>query len=210
MQQKFIPGQRWISEAEPDLGLGLIESVEERQVRVLFTATGQTRNYAVRNAPLSRARFSADDRIQDADGNNLVVVDVEEHDGLLRYHCVDADEHPVDLPEQLLSDQLRLNRPQDKLLARRLDPDIWFTLRYQAWLQTAAQWASPVFGLRGPRIDLIPHQLYIAGDVAARAAPRVLLADEVGLGKTIEAGLILHRLLLTERVSRVLIVLPDA
>ena len=162
MQQKFIPGQRWVSEAEPDLGLGLVESADDRQVRILFAASGQTRNYASRNAPLSRVRFSADDRIQDADGLNLVVVEVDEQDGLLRYRCVDADERPVELAEQLLNDQLRLNRPQDKLLARRLDPDVWFTLRYQAWLQAAAQWRSPVFGLHGPRIDLIPHQLYIA------------------------------------------------
>ena len=71
-------------------------------------------------------------------------------------------------------------------------------------------WRSPVFGLQGPRIDLIPHQLYIAAEVARARAPRVLLADEVGLGKTIEAGLILHRLMLTERVQRVLVMLPDA
>ena len=44
----------------------------------------------------------------------------------------------------MLSDHLRLNRPQDKLLARRLDPDVWFTLRYQAWLQAAAHaWGVP-------------------------------------------------------------------
>jgi ATP-dependent helicase HepA len=66
-----------------------------------------------------------------------------------------------------------------------------------------------VLGLAGARIDLIPHQLYIAHEVAHRPAPRVLLADEVGLGKTIEACLILHQQLLTGRASRVLILLPD-
>lgn len=40
--------------------------------------------------------------------------------------------------------------------------------------------------------------------------PRVLLADEVGLGKTIEAGMILHYQLHTGRAKRVLIVVPDA
>jgi ATP-dependent helicase HepA len=210
VQDKFIPGQRWISDAEPDLGLGIVDSVDASQVRVLFAASEQTRNYAVRNAPLSRVRFAVDDTIQDGDGRNLVVSEVFEDGGTLRYRCVDADDDHVELPEQLLNDRLRLNRPQDKLLARRLDPDRWFTLRYQAWLQSAQLWRSPVYGLRGPRIDLIPHQLYIAAEVAARGAPRVLLADEVGLGKTIEAGLILHRLLLTGRVQRVLIVLPDA
>ena len=43
-----------------------------------------------------------------------------------------------------------------------------------------------------------------------RYAPRVLLADEVGLGKTIEAGLILHQQLLLERARRVLIVVPES
>src|SRR6185369_5149706 len=56
----------------------------------------------------------------------------------------------------------------------------------------------------------IPHQLYIASEVAGRLAPRVLLADEVGLGKTIEACLILHRLILTGRAERVLILVPDS
>lgn len=63
-------------------------------------------------------------------------------------------------------------------------------------------------GFLGGRIDLLPHQLSIAGDVASRHAPRVLLADEVGLGKTIEASLVLHRQLLGGRVGRALILVP--
>ena len=68
---------------------------------------------------------------------------------------------------------------------------------------------SAVRGFVGGRVDLIPHQLYIAREVAARLIPRVLLADEVGLGKTIEAGLILHRLHLTGRADRILILVPE-
>jgi ATP-dependent helicase HepA len=210
VQGNYVSGQRWVSDAEPDLGLGIVERVAESQVRVVFAASGETRNYAIRNAPLSRVRFVADDTIQDHDGHSLVVEEVIEDAGLMRYRCRDGDDQPVEIPEQLLNENLRLNRPQDKLLARRLDQDRWFTLRYQAWLQSATLWRSGVHGLRGPRIDLIPHQLYIAAEVSSRGAPRVLLADEVGLGKTIEAGLILHRLLLTGRVRRVLVVLPDA
>jgi ATP-dependent helicase HepA len=56
---------------------------------------------------------------------------------------------------------------------------------------------------------LIPHQLAIVAETAGRLHPRVLLADEVGLGKTIEACLILHRLHLTGRAGRVLILVPE-
>ncbi len=211
MPVQFVPGQRWLSEAEPDLGLGLVVEADARHVLLDFPAAAQKRNYAARNAPLSRVRFEAGDRIEDSAGQQLTVEAVDEHDGLLTYHGIapDADEVCV-VTEQELNDRMRLNRPQDRLLARRIDADIWFTLRYQSWLQTAGQWRSPLFGMQGPRIDLIPHQLFIATEVAGRAAPRVLLADEVGLGKTIEAGLILHRLVMTERVQRVLLVLPDA
>lgn len=62
----------------------------------------------------------------------------------------------------------------------------------------------------GGRIDIIPHQIYIAYEVSTRYAPRVLLSDQVGLGKTIEACLILHRLLASERISRVLILVPES
>jgi ATP-dependent helicase HepA len=56
---------------------------------------------------------------------------------------------------------------------------------------------------------LIPHQLYIAHEVGRRHAPRVLLADEVGLGKTIEAGMIIHQQVLAGRAERILIVVPE-
>jgi len=68
---------------------------------------------------------------------------------------------------------------------------------------------SAVRGFLGGRIELIPHQLFIAGEVTSRRAPRVLLADEVGLGKAIEACLIVHRLLETGRATRVLVVVPE-
>ncbi len=206
----FVPGQRWLSEAEPDLGLGTVIATDGRQVRLHFAASDETRNYAARSAPLSRVRFNAGDRVRDGAGQALQVVDVTTHEDLLTYHCEDDLGRAVTLIETALDDRLRLNRPQDKLLSQRIDADTWFRLRYQAWLQSAALWRSPVFGLQGPRVELIPHQLYIAAEVTSRTAPRVLLADEVGLGKTIEAGLILHRLVRTERVQRVLVVVPNA
>ena len=62
----------------------------------------------------------------------------------------------------------------------------------------------------GGRVRLFPHQLHVA-ELASRSDPvRWLLADEVGLGKTIEAALILNRLVHAGKVERCLVVAPDA
>ncbi|MGL5484262.1 MAG: RNA polymerase-associated protein RapA, partial [Aeromonas veronii] len=84
-----------------------------------------------------------------------------------------------------------------------------FTLRYEALINQHQRRRNPTRGLAGGRVSLIPHQLYIAHEVGHRYAPRVLLADEVGLGKTIEAGMIIHQQLLSGRAHRVLILLPE-
>jgi ATP-dependent helicase HepA len=205
----FLPGQRWLSETQGDLGLGQVIAVDERCVHVAFPATGETRLYALRNAPLVRVEIDPGERIRDRSGRVLTVRTREAVAGLMAYRCEDLDGISCALPESELDDHLHLNRPQHRLLSGRIDRDLWFSLRLETWLAGMRQATSPVLGLVGPRIDPLPHQLFIAAEVAGRYAPRVLLADEVGLGKTIEAGLILHRMLLTGRTSRVLILVPE-
>src|SRR5690242_1068988 len=60
----------------------------------------------------------------------------------------------------------------------------------------------------GGRVRLFPHQLHVAERATATDPVRWLLADEVGLGKTIEACLILNRLVHTRRIERCLVVAP--
>jgi len=55
-----------------------------------------------------------------------------------------------------------------------------------------------------------PHQARIASDVVARFPERFLLCDEVGLGKTIEAGLVVRQLVLSGWVRRCLILAPKS
>lgn len=61
----------------------------------------------------------------------------------------------------------------------------------------------------GGRVRLFPHQLYVAERASGTDPVRWLLADEVGLGKTIEASLILNRLVHLGKVTRCLVVAPD-
>jgi ATP-dependent helicase HepA len=111
--------------------------------------------------------------------------------------------------EVMLDSKLVFSKPQDRLFAGQLDRMDRFALRFRARKYQSEQYHLAVSGLRGMRTSLIPHQLHIAHDVGRRHAPRVLLADEVGLGKTIEAGMIIHQQLLAGRAERVLIVVPE-
>lgn len=205
MRDDFHPGQRWVSESEPELGLGSIVKVTDRRVTAEFTATGTRREYSRSDAPLRRVRFRVGDTIKNRKEKPFVVDEVTERDMLLFYRC-----HGREISETELSDAISFNEPQERLFAGQFDPSPVFDLRLAALQHQNRQRQSPYRGFTGARIDLIPHQLYIASEVARRLAPRVLLADEVGLGKTIEACLILHRLILTGRADRVLILVPES
>jgi ATP-dependent helicase HepA len=205
MTHDFHPGQRWISESEPELGLGSVLKLTPRTVIVEFRASGQNREYARNNAPLRRVRFRPGDTIQNRKGKALTIESVTEEHSLLRYRRGKQELHEEDL-----SDTISFNKPEERLFAGQFDPPAVFDLRATALEHQYRRRKSSVRGFLGGRIDLLPHQLFIASEVSARMAPRVLLADEVGLGKTIEACLILHRLILTGRVQRVLILVPES
>ncbi len=208
--EEFIPGQRWISHAELQLGLGTIIETDHRTVTVLFIAGDETRIYASQNAPLTRVIYKTEEQITAASGEQITISSVSESEGLITYEGMNTDGQPVSLREIELDHFIQLNRPAERLFSGQIDKNSSFNLRYQTVSHHNQQAHSELSGLTGCRTSLITHQLYIAHEVANRYAPRVLLADEVGLGKTIEAGLILHHQLLNERAQRVLIVVPES
>ncbi|NAX42940.1 MULTISPECIES: RNA polymerase-associated protein RapA [unclassified Vibrio] len=207
----FALGQRWISDTESDLGLGTVVALDARTVTLMFAASEENRVYARSDAPVTRVTFNSGDVVESQEGWSLRVEQVVEEQGLLTYLGTreDNDESGVALREIFLSHQIRFNKPQDKLFAGQIDRMDNFVLRYRALINQYQQHKSPMRGLCGMRAGLIPHQLYIAHEVGRRHAPRVLLADEVGLGKTIEAGMIIHQQVLSGRAERILIVVPE-
>ncbi len=203
-------GQRWVSAGELHLGIGMVLEVEFRTVSIIFPATGETRVYAKQTAPLSRVIFAAGDTVSDQDGREMQVLEVEQHDGLMIYHCQAEGTENIRLAEGKLNNFLTLNQPLQRLINGQIDKNKWFELRARTQKIGSLLAQSNLQGLTGCRTSLIDHQLYIAHEVANRFAPRVLLADEVGLGKTIEAGLIIHQQLLNEYAQRILIVVPES
>ena len=169
---EFIPGQRWISDAELQMGLCTILSTDHRTVTVLFPASGEQRVYAKQSAPLTRVHFTEGDLAQSQEGWSLTVETVEEHDGLLTYLGRRDDGMLTALPEGELNDLIQLNRPTERLFTGQLDADKWFELRYETLQQLNRLGHSDLRGLTGARTSLLPHQLYIAHEVAHRHAPR--------------------------------------
>ena len=203
--KQFIIGQRWISESEPELGLGIIIEVEGKTVTCFFPAAKVDRRYGNLTAPLKRILFTEGDEVKALDGSTLIVESITETKGIVTY----IGEGKA-LSESQLASTLSFSKPEERLFAGHVDSNELFKLRYDVLLNQRKLFISPVRGFVGPRLSIIPHQLYVASEVIKRTRPRVLLADEVGLGKTIEAGLILHNLILTGRVERCLILVPDS
>lgn len=187
------------------MGLGMILRVEHATLEILFPAAEETRCYAKESAPLRRVIFKVGEKILTHDGKEYEVLTAVEHEGLVVYQTTDG----VEIPEAQLSEMMGFSKPMDRLFAARVDENSTFSLRAEALLRHHQIRKSPLRGFLGGRTDHLVHQISVVSEVAKRLHPRVLLADEVGLGKTIEACMIMHRLYLTGRAERVLIVLPE-
>lgn len=207
----FAIGQRWLSHADAELGLGLVVEIAGRRVTLHFPAVEEDRTYAADTAPLTRLRLREGDTLRTRDGREGTVVNVAETEELLAYAILlPGSTEPEAVMELDLDDHVDLATPRQRLLAGQFDSHSAFALRLRTCRELNRLESSGLRGLLGTRTSLLPHQLYVAREVGERHAPRVLLADEVGLGKTIEAGMILHRQLLSGDSRRVLIVVPDS
>lgn len=210
MNQQFLyqVGQRWANTAEPELGMGIVTQTEGRMVTIYFPDSEATRTFSMQNAPLIRVQFRDGEAVENLEGEPFEVIDCHEESGLLFYQLRTPSGETLTLPETQVVGSSEHAGPIERLLHGQTDRYKSFSLRYRTWQYQSEYATSPLRGLMGPRVDLIPHQFHIATEVTRRIEPRVMLADEVGLGKTIEAGLITHRLLAQGQINRVLILVP--
>ncbi|MDY0217394.1 MAG: SNF2-related protein, partial [Bacteroidales bacterium] len=201
----FFPDQRYTSSGEPELGVGIVTEVSKGKVQIHFPLSDERRLYATGSAPLLRTIFKPGDTIVDKQGQSMLIDQVKLVDALYVYYGNNRELHESELGCVSITHSV-----DDRLFAGDVDTPEKFALRKETLYHDYRRRISPVHGFVGGKIDLIPHQLYIAHEVSSRFAPRVLLSDQIGLGKTIEACLILHRLLVSGRISRALILVPES
>jgi len=194
-----------MSETEPELGIGFVREDDAASVTIEFPLGQETRRYNKRTAPLRRVEFRVGDSVQTTDGDRLTIESIENREGLLWYRGASRE-----VPESSLSPALKLQRPLERFLAGHWDGLAAYDLRRTTLHYRHRHAHSQARGMIGPKVQLLPHQIYVTDEVSSRGLPRALLADEVGLGKTIEAGWIIHRLLVTGRARRVLVITPQS
>jgi len=132
----------------------------------------------------------------------------------------DKLEYEVDLPDSqsIQADEteiyVRCNIPiadPIEILAVKGQETPYFHDRRLAFVQSAIAQRAVSRGMTGlisANIDLLPHQVEVVRRVLEDPIGRYLLADEVGLGKTVEAGTILRQYLLDEPNGRAVVIVP--
>lgn len=201
----FHTGQRWYSEGEPELGLGIVVSSIDKQVTINFPLTSTERTYSKVNPPLKRFLLAKGDEFIDETGKSAKVLDLKlEHN--IYFYQVDS----AWLSEVKINAHIDLSGPLERLLVQNFDSNKFFNLRYKAYLALRSYEQFEFKGFLGAKMSLIPHQIYLASEILSHPNPKYMLCDEVGLGKTIEAAIIIHALIQKDLISNTLIVVPES
>ena len=80
---QYVIGQRWISESEAELGLGIVLDIANRRLTLSFPAAGERRTYAMDNAPVSRVIYQVGEKVRRHDGVGITITRVVEQQGCL-------------------------------------------------------------------------------------------------------------------------------
>ncbi|MFN7975228.1 MAG: helicase-related protein [Acidobacteriota bacterium] len=185
-----------------ELGAGRITAIEGNTLVVRFGAKGVTLRMVADGDVLERYDIAPGCRAKLAPALETVEVDA-----VLPGIAILTDRRQVPLADLWPVEAAR--SPVDLLASGDVGPAHDFGERLEAAKLAMARQAGGLGSFLGGRIQLFAHQLH-AAERACKADPvRWLLADEVGLGKTIEACLILNRLLRTGRAERTLVVAPE-
>lgn len=132
-----------------------------------------------------------------------------EDDGTVTYEVRFPNMNDTDISERDLYVRCfgSFGDPSDVLAIGGAETQRWHDARWltQESLVSLRSAATGLTGLTAASIELVPHQVDAVRRVLADPLQRYLLADEVGLGKTVEAGAIIRQILQDAPVQKVLV-----
>ena len=187
--------------------LGVIEAIEGRQATVNLD-DGRTIKFLTDAGVI--------ERVIDV-GSRVVKVNSQANPGVVT-RAISGQQRPtwqVTFPsntEMILESGLRpapIKDPLEKLLKGHTGHPNNFNLKSVAADLWTQHLHNDLVSLAHARVDLKPYQVGVAHRVITEYPHRFLLCDEVGLGKTIEAGMIVKELRARQEVKRILILVPS-
>ncbi|MGH0034477.1 MAG: SNF2-related protein [Myxococcota bacterium] len=195
-------GSKLVHPFNPELGVGEVREIDGRFLVVHFPNADQDLTLAAEGAGLSRLILAPGTaaRLRET-GERVEVAEAVGHSYRL------SDGRLVDDPD-LWPDRV-VDTPVERLARLDLDPVESLANRVDGLALMELREAGGLGSFLGGRIELFPHQLHAALRAFESDPVRWLLADEVGLGKTVEACLVLSALIRTGRARRALVVAPS-
>src|SRR5713101_929183 len=198
--------------AQPGWGVGHVRAVSEDAPRLSaeFPGRGEV-ILSSRDPQLVRFRFAPGSPVLLADGTAARVLrPLPGGAGDFHRYTVETEgKKPQVRSEADLRAVPPRAGPAEQLASGRWGAPEDFELRAEAVRLDLERRADALGALFASRVYVKPHQVSVAHHVLSAAQPRFVLADEVGLGKTIEAGLVLSALLHAGLVRRCLVVAPS-
>ena len=198
------------------LGVGKVHSHDELGRTVVYF-NGEGNRIMARNTPIVRARLSAVTPVRfrkpsgEKANGEIVEFLVKRQDGGFVYR-IRSDGDVYDVWEGNITPRSDTNDALQLLKTYRWDTPKSFLARWSI-ADINTRWFANTGGfpeMLGSRITPFGHQIYAARRVLFDRTPRFILADEVGLGKTIEAGIIIQALQAKRRDFSVLVVAPGS
>lgn len=188
-------------------GEGVVVKVTDQTLHI-HTGNGKIVEQRSELPMVSReSQFESGGRVEFPGGEGEVIKIEEREDraDLLYVHTEDGDLKTIPADKKGLEPSHSI---ADRIFQRDFDIADRYNLRNNATRLDLAYRFDRFLSLGGNRIDVTPHQVEAAHEVLTSHDHRYLIADEVGLGKTIEAGIVLEELIARGRADRVLIVAP--
>jgi len=197
------PGAKILHPYNPELGVGLVRAVDGRFLVVWFPEVDREITLAAERSGLRPLVMPPGSRARVIDsGEDVVISEALLHSYKLNdgREIDDSELWPLDTEQS----------PIERLAQLRVDKARSFRNRIEGLRLGRLREAEGLGPFLGGRIELYPHQLHTAERAVESDPVRWLLTDEVGLGKTIEACLILSALVRTGRAERALVVAPNS
>lgn len=191
-----------------DSGYGVIDSIGETQIRVRWDNATAPPLFVRANPPIRRVGLQGR-RVSRVGSDTQFIAVAPISSQFPAWKCVELAQHgaALNVPESQLR-PLPVEDPVERLQVGEVGTAAEYLTAEVARRFRHLHQNDDLVSLSQSRVDLKPHQVFVAHRVTRDYPHRFLLCDEVGLGKTIEAGMIMKELVARGSVHRVLVITP--